>query len=69
MADGYKVTDVRQRVRFTAGGAKVNYYDLTIETEEGATGTLRIDEKDYDKTTVKQRLDEFAAELDMPFKL
>lgn len=69
MADGYEVTDVKQRERFTAGGSKVTYYDLTILTESGATGTLRIASKDYSKETVKAKLDEFAADLEMPFSL
>jgi len=65
----YTVEDVAQRQRFTQQGRKVSFYDVSITTDLGASGTLRIASKDYDKTTVKQLLDEFASELDMPFEL
>jgi len=69
MAGPYKVTDVKQRERFTSGGSKVSYYDISVVTDQGATGTLRIDTKDYNPVTVKQLLEEFVAGLDMPFGL
>lgn len=67
MADGYEVTDVFQRDRFTTGGKKVTYYDVGIVTERGASGTLRIKAVDYEPQTIKQKLDEFAKKLDTPF--
>ncbi len=65
----YTVEDVAQRQRFTQQGRKVSFYDVSITTDLGASGTLRIAAKDYDKTKVKQFLDQFASELDMPFGL
>jgi len=65
----YTVEDVAQRQRFTQQGRKVSSFDISITTELGASGTLRIAAKDYDKTRVKGLLDEFANELDMPFGL
>jgi len=69
MADGYTVTDVKQRTRFTAGGGRVSYYDITVTTEQGATGTLRIVSKDYSPETVTERLSDFVKDLNMPFEL
>ena len=65
----YTVEDVAQRQRFTQQGRKVSFYDVSIVTELGSTGTLRIAAKDYDKTKVKGLLDEFAEKLDLPFGL
>lgn len=69
MADGYTVTDVVQRQRFSPAGARVSFYDLYVTTDRGTSGTLRIDQKDYNKETVKAMLDDFAKSLDMPFDL
>jgi len=69
MAATYKVTDVVQRERFTAGGKRVSYYDVTIETPRGSTGTKRIAASEYSKDKLKGLLDEFAAMLDLPYTL
>lgn len=65
----YTVEDVGQRQRFTQQGRKVSFFDISITTDLGATGTLRIASKDYDKTKVKELLDEFAEKLNLPFDL
>lgn len=67
MADGYTVTDVNQRERFTPGGSKVSYFDIHITTARGASGMVRINAVDYVREKVKPLLDEKAAELDMAF--
>ncbi|GAI67683.1 unnamed protein product [marine sediment metagenome] len=65
----YTVTDVNQRKRFTPGGKQVTYYDIYILTQRGATGSLRVVAADYDIETVRPKLEELAAKLDMPFEL
>jgi len=69
MAAKYTVTDVQQRQRFTPGGQKVSYYDVYITTAHGASGTLRVDAKDYDKKTLPGLLDGLADTLDMAFTI
>lgn len=65
----YKVLDVNQRQRYTPGGTKVAFYDISVQTARGSTGTLRIDTADYNPAKVKQLLDEFAETLDFPFTM
>jgi len=69
MAGAYTVTDVAERRRYTAGGREVTYYDVTIETVKGATGSVRIATADYTPENVKVALDELADRLDLPFGL
>ena len=69
MAECYKVTDVNERKRFTAGGREQTFYDVTILTDRGATGTVRIPAAEYEKEKVKEVLADLAAKLDMPFEL
>lgn len=69
MAKDYKVTDVNERKRFTAGGREQTFYDVTILTDRGATGTIRIPAAEYKKEEVEKLLDQLAGKLDMPFEL
>ena len=69
MAAGYEVTDVHQRERFTPGGARVSYYDVTIVTTKGATGTLRLKADDYNKAELPQKLKEYVEKLNLAFTL
>lgn len=69
MTTTYDVIDVRQITRFTPAGREVPYYDIHISTEHNATGCIRIAQADYTPELVKEKLEAFADELEMPFKL
>lgn len=69
MADKYEVTDVNERRRFTPAGREQTLYHITIRTERGSTGSIRIPVAEYDKEKVEKALNELADMLDMPFGL
>ena len=69
MAKGYMVTDVGERERYSAQGRRVLYYDVSIVTDSGATGTLRIPAKEYTIEKAQKLLDEFRAKLDIAFEV
>jgi len=69
MAVKYTVTDVNERRRFTAAGGETLAFDIHIQTERGATGSVRIPVAEYEKEKVKAILDNLAEKLDMPFGL
>lgn len=65
----YTVTDVNERRRFTGAGGETLAFDIHIQTERGATGSIRIPVADYEKEKVKELLDALAERLEMPFGL
>lgn len=69
MAKGYTVTDVGERERYSAQGRRVLYYDISIITDLGASGTLRVEAKDYEKEATKKLLSEFRDKLNIAFEL
>jgi len=69
MAEGYTVTDVMERKRFTGGGREITYYDISIVTDKGGTGTLRVRDAEYEKKAVAVKLEELRAKIDQAFEL
>lgn len=69
MNGNYEVESVRQVVRFTGAGQEIKLYDIHIITKYGATGYIRVPESQYDPETIKQKLNEFADTLNIPFEL
>lgn len=65
----YKVVGVREVKRLIGAGKISKFYEITIETDRGAVGTVEVPERDYSKSKVKELLQLKASELNMPFEL
>lgn len=69
MSEKYTVTDVDERRRFSTGGKQITFYDIQIRTARGSTGSVQIDQADYEKEKVRSILDALYERLEMPFAL
>lgn len=63
----YTITGQTQQNRMQRSGAVKTVYLVDIETDEGATGTLEVAEKDFVKETLADLLAAFEEKLDLPY--
>lgn len=69
MPVSYKVVDVSQGIRRLTGGQRQLAYTITIVTERGSRGSVRIRAQQYDKESVRKELQALAESLDLPYQL
>jgi len=66
---GYKVTDTREVATMTQTGTERKFYRVWLITDEGATGSVDISEKEWTSEAVPGILAEKADKLDLAFSL
>ena len=69
MAEGYKVTDVIQQDRYSPAGRLVTFYRVSIETDLGARGSIRIPAAEYSKETLGKVLEDLRDTLNLPYEV
>jgi len=69
MSENYTVTSVDQRVRFGPAGKQITVFDIHLVTQRGSTGSVQIDQADYEPEKVRATLDELYQRLELPFGL
>ena len=63
----YKVTDTREIRAMTPAGTSVLRYRVWLVTENGAMGTVDVEQRDWNKDTLPDILGQRAEELDLAF--
>jgi len=66
---GYKVSDTREVSTLTQTGTERKFYRVWLITDNGATGSVDIPEKEWTPEAVPGILEEKAAKLDLAFSL
>lgn len=69
MAEGYTVTNVDKRERFGPAGKRVTYFEVSIRTDRESTGSIQIDERDFETEKVRALLDALYEKLELAFAL
>jgi len=63
----YKITDSREVRSMTAAGTPVLKYRVWLVTDRGATGTVDVEQRDWNTEKLPDILEKRAAELDLAF--
>jgi len=69
MNEGYKVTDVIQQDRYSPAGRLVTFYRVSIETDRGARGSIRIPAAEYSAETLPDILADLRDTLNLPYEV
>lgn len=65
----YKITSTRQVTTIDSGGNERTVTKVGITTENGSTGVVTVETKNWNDEDLPQILSDFAADLDLAFTL
>jgi len=66
---GFRVTDTKEVSRMSPAGTTMKLYRVWLVTDRGATGTVDVEETQWNKDDLPAILADKAAELDLAFDL